>query len=683
MRRLSILAALASATPAFAQTPVEMSPVTVRGAPPGALTVRGVEDARRQIQRTPGAVEIVPAEQYRDGRATTVKDVLDFVPGVFAQPKYGQEDARLSIRGSGLSRNFHLRGIRLLQDGVPVNAADLSGDFHEIEPLATRYVEVFKGGNGLQYGAATLGGAVNFVSPTGYDYPRLLARAEAGSFGTLRGQMASGGVHGKYDYFATPTWSTSDGYRQQSHQDYRRLNGNLGYRIDATTETRFFLSANNLDNKIPGSLTKQQALAQPTFAGAANIAGNYKRDVDSVRVANRTSFLLGGAEVTLGLYGVDKTLLHPIFQVIDDHVRDYGVYGRASGGADLFGWRDEWLFGAYLNSGTIDDRRYLNVGGARGAMTANTRQYANNVELYGENRLYVVPSTALVVGAQLAYAERRTKDLFLSDGNDSAEKTFTNVNPKIGLLWDVDPRWQVFANVSRSAEPPTFSELNPSAAPGFASLDAQTAWTAEIGTRGRRGRVGWDVALYHARVRDELQLFQQSNGSTLALNADRTIHRGLELGGTVDLARNLATASAASADRLALRLAYSFSDFRFDGDPTYGDNQLPGAPRHYLRSELRYSHPSGFHVAPNLEWVPQGYFIDNANTQKTDGYALVGLKAGWTMPNGLTLFLDGRNLTGKSYVSNTGVVPRATTANSNVYNPGDGRAVYAGVEFRW
>jgi iron complex outermembrane receptor protein len=40
------------------------------------------------------------------------------------QSKYGQEDSKLVIRGSGLSRNFHLRGVRLLQDGTVKNRAD-------------------------------------------------------------------------------------------------------------------------------------------------------------------------------------------------------------------------------------------------------------------------------------------------------------------------------------------------------------------------------------------------------------------------------------------------------------------------------------------------------------------------------------------------------------------------------
>ena len=58
---------------------------------------------------------------------------------------------------------------------------------------------------------------------------------------------------------------------------------------------------------------------------------------------------------------------------------------------------------------------------------------------------------------------------------------------------NLDPNWQVFGNISRSAEVPSFGEsvapnfLNPSFPTiPFFDIKAQTATTYEIGTRGRR-----------------------------------------------------------------------------------------------------------------------------------------------------------------------------------------------------
>ena len=125
---LALVSAFAHETLAQEATPqdqaqIQLPPITVT-APSASLTVPSAKDAEQQINKTPGGVEIVPAERYLDGRASTIKDMLDYTPGVWVQSKYGQEDSKLVIRGSGLSRNFHLRGVRLLRDGTVNNRAD-------------------------------------------------------------------------------------------------------------------------------------------------------------------------------------------------------------------------------------------------------------------------------------------------------------------------------------------------------------------------------------------------------------------------------------------------------------------------------------------------------------------------------------------------------------------------------
>src|SRR6478735_4601763 len=211
-----------------------------------ALTVLTVQQALRDIQQTPGGVAIVPAEAYRNSTVSnTIKDILDYVPGVFAQPKWG-DDTRLSIRGSGLSRNFHLRGVQLYMDGIPINTSDGYGDFQEIDPTAYRYVEIFRGANALQYGASSLGGAINFVTPSGRDADRFGARFDAGSFNFSRGQANTAGVYGAFDYFVTASLQHQDGFREHSSGQAMRGNANFGYRLSPDVETRFYINANEV-----------------------------------------------------------------------------------------------------------------------------------------------------------------------------------------------------------------------------------------------------------------------------------------------------------------------------------------------------------------------------------------------------------------------------------------------------
>ena len=163
------VATRAARVPSVRSAPPAAAPIASDLARGPALTVLTVQQALRDIQQTPGGVAIVPAEAYKNSTvANTIKDILDYVPGVFAQPKWG-DDTRLSIRGSGLSRNFHLRGVQLYMDGIPINTSDGYGDFQEIDPTAYKYVAVYKGANALQFDANALGGAINFVTPTGRD----------------------------------------------------------------------------------------------------------------------------------------------------------------------------------------------------------------------------------------------------------------------------------------------------------------------------------------------------------------------------------------------------------------------------------------------------------------------------------------------------------------------------------
>ena len=136
-------------------------------------------------------------------------------------------------------------------------------------------------------------------------------------------------------------------------------------------------------------------------------------------------------------------------------------------------------------------------------------------------------------------------------------------------------------------------------------------------------------------------------------------------------------------DELWLNTAYTFSDFRFDHDPTFGDKQIPGAPRHYLRSELLYKHPSGIYFGPDIEWVPEAYYVDNANTFKSAGYAIWGAKAGFDNGGSWGAYIEGRNLSDKAYVASTSIVGNAAGADLPVFNPGSGREVYGGVQYRW
>src|SRR5690606_7892148 len=148
---------------------------------------------------------------------------------------------------------------------------------------------------------------------------------------------------------------------------------------------------------------------------------------------------------------------------------------------------------------------------------------------------YVTQTVALVGGAQGIYSERKFTNHLVPAQSDAAY--FSTVSPKAGVLWDFAKNAQAFANVTRSYEPPTFSELVQGGVFQFVPLDPQRGVTVEIGTRGATKTVAWDLTLYRAWVESELIGYTPGGGIPAAtFNAGDTVHQGVEASLTFDVA---------------------------------------------------------------------------------------------------------------------------------------------------
>lgn len=666
----------ANAQTVLPEVAVSAEPLVREGAE--SLTVPNTAQATAEIQLTPGGVEVVPDTAFKGGPAKTIKDALDWVPGMISQPRYG-DDARVSIRGSGLSRNYGNRGLNMYMDGIPINTADGLVDLFEIDPTAYRYVEVYKGANALRYGANSLGGAINFVTPSGRDALPFKGRIDAGSFGYRRAQASTGRAKGPYDYFITASAQELDGYRDHSEGHQERLSANFGYQFSPEAETRFYLNANSIRQRLPGEVTRSSALRSPRAANSEFERLDQQRDIDSIRLANKTTLHFGPTSLDFGIFGVHRHVMHPIYQWLDYRVNDYGGFVRATDERLIGGFHNRLVLGVNVHNGKIDNDQYLNQTGAvKGALAASNVDKSKNVSAYVENSFFFLPDMALVVGTQFLHAVRDRQDRFLSDGDQSGSRSYDLWSPKLGWLWDVDSATQVFANVSRSAEIPTY-DANTFTTPASSNLDAQTATTYEIGTRGEHASITWDVSLYRARIRNELQCLTTAPWSPCSVvNADRTVHQGIEAGLGVELFKSV----FASGDSFWLNAAYTYNDFFFDGDARYGNNDLPGVPPHYIRAEVLYKRPGGFYAGPNIEWVPKTYYADNANQMKVDHYTLLNFRMGYDQPVGWSGYFEGRNLFDTRYIANAAIAGTAD-ATSELFNAGNGRAIHGGLQYKW
>ena len=208
------------------------------------------------------------------------------MPGVIAS-RSGHRH-RVSIRGSGPDAQLRQPRRQLYMDGIPINTSDGLFDLFEIDPTAYRYVEVFKGANALRFGANSLGGAINFVTPTGRDaslrQPRrrrqLRLRARTGEHWRREGRSTG----------SSPSRRSARTVIAITANGQERVNANVGYRLSPDAETRFYLNATRGVSELPGEVTKS-ALNSPS-ADPELVRLDQQRNIDSIRVANKTDAAL-------------------------------------------------------------------------------------------------------------------------------------------------------------------------------------------------------------------------------------------------------------------------------------------------------------------------------------------------------------------------------------------------------
>lgn len=655
---------------------VELAKMEISGEAPSSLISPDIETARQSLALKPGGVGLIDSESYLRGRASTLADTFAFAPGIFAQSRFGSDEARISIRGSGLQRTFHGRGIVLMQDGIPLNLADGGFDFQAVEPQAVSHINVWRGGNAIGYGASTLGGAIDYITPTGRT-SGYRARLEVGSFDYVRTGVAFGAYQGKLDAFAAVSHQSQEGFRAHSEQSNQRIFTNIGWQHSDNWESRFYLTAVKTDSELPGNLTKAQLKDNPRQANRANIDNDQKRDFELYRAAFKSTYEVGETEWSAAAAWSYKALDHPIFEVIDQKSNDAVFQLGMVHNGELFGQATTIRAGVLYTHGITDAANFKNNKGKRGEVVSKAEQTATNLSAYVENTLSLGEKLDVVAALAASANKRDNRQLFGGNASSTYDLSYKRLMPKIGVIKRVG-EVAYFANISTSYEPPSFSEartLN-------AAREAQRAVSGEIGSRGALGALKWDATLYYAKLQNELlALTDPVTTQVGTINANDTLHYGAEVLLEADL---LGGDWLESPDnRLVARANWLWGEFAFDDDPIYGDNTIAGVPPHVVRFELVWEHAAGWYAGPVVEWVPNGSYIDHRNTFKADGYALLGFRLGRRTGSGLSWFVEGKNLTDENYAATTGVIEDAKGMDTAQFLPGEVVSVFGGVEYRW
>ena len=674
------LLGLIAASQASAAEPIELGQVLIEEHQQGE-----VEAARERLHGIPGASNLVDLEQAGQGRVASNQDVLAYQPGIFAQSA-GNDGIKLSIRGSGINRapGAHGSGVYTMFDGLPLTGPG-GTPYELLEPLWLSRAEVLRGANGFDHGALALGGAINYVTHTGFDAAPLQLRYEVGSRGYAHRQISSGQVLGDLDYYVAVTDSEYDGYQQHTQGSSRGIAANVGYRLNPNLETRFYLRYRETENDLAGRLTKDQIKHHPRAANPLYLSRDASRpQPGSTWLANKTTFYLDDdsrleAGVVYHDYPMDlreganrlKVAYTDVSGTLN-YLRRDTLFDRES--KTTVGWRTT----KHLpNTGASEFERVPDTGKRKRDFSY---QGSDSVVHIG-NELELVPDLWLTSGLAVIYTRRESAVTYPAGGGKVSQHDW-DYAPRLGLRYDMRPGLQLYGNLSRSVEPahPWSLIWSSPAVNGLQTqpieMQNQTATTFELGARGDSAIGQWDLAWYYSAVRHELLAVEIVTGNPAAeFNASPTVHQGVEAGLESLLWER------GGVGKLSLRQSYTFSDFHYRDDDRFGNNRLPGIPMHYYQAELRFDWPGGFHAGLNTQMASKVQ-VDYANSYPADAYALLGARVGYNAPGqDWQTWLDLRNLTNRRYAAT--VTPGYDDNGRDVARstPGEGLGVYAGVSY--
>ena len=202
-----------------------------------AVRVTATREGPRAPIELPYAVTLTRPDSLAALRRQGVDELLFAVPGVaLANRQNPAQDPRVSIRGFGARSAFGVRGVRVLQDGVPLTLPDGQTPVDVVDVEGADRVEVVRGSASSLYGNAA-GGVIDVRSAAAVGavvapFARIVG---GGSVPTITAAGA-GGTLGPLGYTSSVTRIVGRGYRDYS--DQRATRGALRLLLRTPTGAR-------------------------------------------------------------------------------------------------------------------------------------------------------------------------------------------------------------------------------------------------------------------------------------------------------------------------------------------------------------------------------------------------------------------------------------------------------------
>lgn len=700
------LASLGAAPNAVLAQPADTT--GAQGAPVDTLS-EVVVSASRQAQRSfnaPASIQSVDAQTIRAaGPQVNLSESLSRVPGVVVlnRQNYAQ-DLQLSIRGFGARSAFGIRGVRLIVDGIPATMPDGQGQAATVSLASVGRLEVLRGPLALLYGNAA-GGVVQAFSLEPPAQPMASASLSAGSQGAQRLGLGASGQAGSASLLADWSRFQTDGYRDHSAARREQFNGIVRLRTDA--DTRITLVANVFDQPLsqdPLGLTRAQMQADPRQVDPSALSQDTRKTVAQNQAGLVAEHRLDAdrslsARLYAGQRAVFQTLSTPLSAQtaatapggVVDLDRDFGGIGlQYSHGMALGESRLSVVLGLDHDRQREQRLGFINNAGIVGALKRDELNRVQNTDLYALAVLRLPTDWTLTAGARASRVHFRSDDRYITTGNgdDSGARQYQAVSPVLGVSRAIGSTVNLYANLGRGFETPTFAELAYRSTSGSLTglnlgLQASRSRQSEVGAKWRSsdGSQRADLAFFSIGTDDEIVVDANVGGRTTYRNAGRTQRDGAELAWFASVSPGLTARVALTW--LSARFRDGFVSGTGSGAVTVAaGNRLAGTPDRLAFGELVWRPRVDGMLAGlqlGLEALKVGAIpVNDANTDAAEGYTLIHLRASLPREIGawrLVPFARIDNLTDRRHVGSVIV----NEGNRRFFEPGPGRTWLAGL----
>jgi iron complex outermembrane recepter protein len=646
------------------------------------------------IRETPAAVYLVDRETIEARGDRTTQDALRNVPGMTAAAPPGSAGfvSYRGFNGSQLTQLFN--GISVQYDVIAAKPVD---------SWIYDRVEVIGGPSSFLFGAGAVGGSINYVTKLAERIDKADALIRLGTYDTA--QLAAGfnrqlsgdtksGNYLRIDANVSQNGDKLEGNTSNSQQVVASLLSDLSSRITHTLALEY--QHERQDRPYWGT-----PLLNPTIGTGRILDGtrfkNYNsadglyeqtvywaRSMVDIRIANNirlknTAYLYDALrdyqnveEYTFDATNTNITRFSPLLQRHDQKLvgnRIEGVFSTTlnslksdtSFGLDYsINKQTRFPNGPAINISTVNPfnfqvENFFSIPGITRTFNPDRQVRVKTTAFFVENRTQLSSTLALLSGLRhdkidLDLTNRRA----ITAANPATlNQQYQPTTGRVGLMWDVMPTANIYAQYATAADPPAGILTTAS----FAQARTNTELTT-----GKQFEVGSKLQLMDGRAVITLAAFKIERKNlatpnpavpTTTLLVGQQSSRGFEIA----LDARLTSTLTAQANLALVKPEFdNFSIVTAGRAVSLAGNAPANTPKRVGNLWLTYSFMPDWEATIALRGV-SSVFGNTANTLSASGYGLVDLGLKYKLTKKITLSARVRNAGDKIYAANVTTTP--------------------------